>query len=280
MSKDFNNKTIAFVGAGNMNRSIIGGLIAGGFPSTSITASNPSMGKLERLEQDFHIIVTQDNIKAIKDADMVVLGVKPQMMELACAQLAPLGEKLNDKLFISVAVGVSCERIRELLQADVKVVRCMPNTPSLFGKGVSGVFSDNLDDDAKAFTDFVIGSTGTVVWVEQENQIDAVTAVSGSGPAYFFMFMEAMVAKAQEFGFDEQTAKTLVQQTALGAAAMVERSDESIAQLRQNVTSKGGTTAAALSSFEQAQLHQTVDQAMQAACDRAIELGKALNGKQ
>lgn len=277
MSNEFNSKSITFIGAGNMSRSIIGGLINCGFPATHITAANPSMGKLEKLEQDFNILTTQDNLKAVENADMVVLGVKPQMMKLACEQLAPLGEKLKDKLFVSVAVGVSCERICQLLGQQVQVARCMPNTPSLFGKGASGIYAGHIDAQSKAFTEYVVAATGLVVWVEKEQQIDAVTAISGSGPAYFFLFMEAMVEKAKAFGFDEHTAKLLVQQTAMGAACMVERSDESIAQLRQNVTSKGGTTAAALAVFEQQGLSKAVDQAMQAACDRAQELGAALN---
>jgi pyrroline-5-carboxylate reductase len=277
MSNEFNNKTIAFIGAGNMARSIIGGLVANGFVATNIIAANPSMGKLESLSQDFNVVVTQDNLKAVKDADMVVMAVKPQMMKMACEQLAAIKHKLAGKLFVSLAVGVSAQRIRSLLTVDVPVIRCMPNTPSLFGKGVSGLFASGINDQQKAFTDYVIGSTGLTVWVEQEQQIDAITAVSGSGPAYFFLFMEAMVAKAQQLGFDEATARQLVQHTATGAATMVEHSELSIAQLRQNVTSKGGTTAAALAVFETQNLTQLVDEAMQAATDRAQVLGETLN---
>lgn len=277
MSNQFNSKTIAFIGAGNMNGAIIGGLVACGFPADNITAANPSMGKLEKLQQQYNIQITQDNLKAIENADMVVLGVKPQMMKVACEQLAPLGEKLKDKLFVSVAAGVGCARIAELLGQPVQVIRCMPNTPSMFGKGASGIYAPNIDEQNRAFVDYVISATGIVVWVEQEQHIDAVTAISGSGPAYFFLFMEAMVEKAKAFGFDEDTAKKLVQQTAMGAAEMVERCDESIGQLRQNVTSKGGTTAAALAVFEHQGLKQTVDNAMQAACDRGAELGRTLS---
>ena len=276
MSIDLSNTTIAFLGAGNMSRSIIGGLVNDGLPPTNIIAANPSMGKLEALSQDFNVVVTQDNQRAVHDADIVVLAVKPQMMATLCEQIAPLGEQLKDKLFVSVAAGVTCERIAQLLGHDVPQVRCMPNTPSILGQGVSGLYNHGVDEHRAAMVEQIMKSTGMTVWVEQEAQIDCITAISGSGPAYFFLFMEAMAAKAEAFGFDPDTARQLVQQTAAGAAAMVADSDLPISQLRQNVTSKGGTTAAALNVFEQNGLTETVAQSMQAACDRAAELAKTL----
>ncbi len=280
MTEQFNDKTIAFIGAGNMNGAIIGGLVNGGFPATNIIAANPSMGKLEKLEQNYNIIVTQDNLEAAEKADMVVLGVKPQVMKMACEQLAPLGDKLKDKLFVSVAAGISCQRIRQLLGQPVSLVRCMPNTPSMYGKGVSGLYAEHISEQDKAFVEYMVATTGIATWVEQEDQINAIIAVSGSAPAYYFLFMEAMVDKAKAMGFDEKTARKLVQQTAMGAAYMVEHSDDSIATLRENVTSKGGTTAAALATFVQNGLSETVDSAMQAAYDRGIELGVQLNSDQ
>ncbi|NQZ09334.1 MAG: pyrroline-5-carboxylate reductase [Algicola sp.] len=276
MNHDFDNKKIAFIGAGNMSRSIIGGMVGNQFPPANVIAANPTLDKLDALNKDFEISTTQDNLQAVKDADMVVLSVKPQMMATVCEQLSELGEQLNDKLFVSLAAGVTCERIKTLLGQDVPMIRCMPNTPALYGKGVSGLFASGASQTQQAFAEYVMKATGLVVWVDKEQKIDAITAISGSGPAYFFMFMEAMVDKAQQLGFDEQTARQLVQHTASGAATMVEHSDESIAVLRQKVTSKGGTTAAALSVYSEQGLPAMVDDAMQAACDRAHEMATTL----
>ncbi len=276
MNHDFDNKKIAFIGAGNMSRSIIGGMVGDGFPPANVIAANPSPGKLDALTTDFAISTTQDNLQAVKDADMIVLSVKPQMMAIVCEQLAALGEQLNDKLFVSLAAGVTCDRIKTMLGQDVSMIRCMPNTPALYGKGVSGLFANGASQLQQAFAEYVMKATGLVVWVDEEQKIDAITAISGSGPAYFFMFMEAMVNKAQQLGFDEQTARQLVQHTASGAATMVEHSEESIAVLRQKVTSKGGTTAAALAVYAEQGLPAMVDDAMQAACNRAHEMATTL----
>lgn len=267
---------IAFIGAGNMSRCIIAGLVTNGFEATNITAANPSIGKLDALHSEFNININQDNVTAAQNADVIVLAVKPQMMAVACEQLSALGSQLSGKLIVSVAAGVTCERIKALLTVDVAVIRCMPNTPSLYGKGVCGIYASQANDEQKALADDLMQATGLVVWVEQESQIDAITAVTGSGPAYFFLFMEAMVAKAQQLGFDEVTARQLVQHTASGAATMVEKTDQSIAQLRQNVTSKGGTTAAALATYNEQGLTAMVDDAIQAAFDRAQALAKSL----
>ncbi len=265
---------IAFIGAGNMSRSIIAGLVNHGFPAANITATNPSTAKLEALHHDFNINITQDNLEAVAAADVVVLAVKPQMMAQVCEQLSSIKAQLSNKLFISVAAGVTCERVKSLLTVAVPMIRCMPNTPALYGKGVSGLFASGANEAQQALANYLMETTGLVVWVEQEQQIDAITAISGSGPAYFFLFMEAMVSKAQAFGFDPQTARKLVQQTASGAATMAQNSELSIAELRQNVTSKGGTTAAALNTYNERGLSTIVDEAMQAAFDRAQALAK------
>jgi pyrroline-5-carboxylate reductase len=267
---------IAFIGAGNMSRCIIAGLVKNGFAKANITAANPSRGKLDALQNELAINITQDNLAAVADADVVVLAVKPQMMATVGEQLSNLKEKLAGKLFISVAAGISCERIKALLNVDVAIIRCMPNTPSLYGKGVSGLYSSGANESQRALADYLMQATGLVIWVDEQTKIDAITAISGSGPAYFFMFMEAMVDKARQLGFDEATARQLVQHTASGATTMVEHSDSSIAQLRQNVTSKGGTTAAALATYTERGLPAMVDAAMQAAFDRAQQMAKSL----
>lgn len=274
MKKKEQPKRIAFIGAGNMSRSIIGGLIEQKYPADHIIASNPSSPKLVQLGIDFGVDAHLDNLVAARQADVIILGVKPQMMSTVCDQLSCLGDNLKDKLIISLAAGVSCKRLAELLEYPVSLIRCMPNTPCLYGKGISGLYSYNASEDECRTATNIIKATGEVIWVEEERQIDAVTAISGSGPAYFFLFMEAMVAKAKDLGFDEYTAKLLVQQTALGAATMVKHSDIDLTTLKDNVTSKGGTTAAALAVFEQQRLQAIVEDAVQAAADRAEQLSQ------
>lgn len=274
MTKKQNAKRIAFIGAGNMSRSIIGGLIEQNYPADKIIASNPSSPKLVQLGIDFGIDAHLDNLVAARQADVIVLGVKPQMMSMVCDQLSCLGEKLKDKLVISLAAGVPCKRLVELLDYPVSLIRCMPNTPSLYSKGMSGLYSHGADEDQCRIATDIMKAAGEVIWVDDEQQIDGVTAISGSGPAYFFLFMEAMVAKAKDLGFDEYTAKLLVQQTALGAATMVQNSDTDLTTLKDNVTSKGGTTAAALAVFEQQRLPGIVEDAIQAAADRAQQLSQ------
>lgn len=271
---------IAFIGAGNMSRCLIAGLVRQGYEAQNIIAANPSTGKLKALQEDFNIRTSGDNIQAVSAADVVILAVKPQMMAQVCRQLsemqAPDNHGLESKLWISVAAGVGCKQIKNWLSVAVPLIRCMPNTPALYGKGVCGLYADGTDKKYKTLTETLLRVAGLLVWVEQEQQIDAITAISGSGPAYFFALMEAMTIKAQQLGFDPDTAKQLVQHTAAGAAAMVANSDESIARLRHNVTSKGGTTAAALACFNELGLTTMVDDAMQAAYDRAQTLGKNL----
>lgn len=267
---------IAFIGAGNMSGSIIGGMVNAGYSPNKITASNPSTPKLEKLKTEFSIKITTDNLAAIRDSDVVVLGVKPQMMETVCSDIATLGETLKDKLFISLAVGITAHRLQTLLQQAVPMIRCMPNTPSLYSLGVSGLYSKGASDQQQDFATRMFEPVGEVVWVNEEQGVDAVAAVSGSGPAYYFLFMEGMIKKSIELGFEEEVARKMVQQTALGAAHMASKSADDIATLRSNVTSKGGTTAAAIASFQTSNLENIIDTAMQSACERAAELAKEL----
>ncbi len=271
---------IAFIGAGNMSRSIIGGLINSDYQASLITAANPSTPKLDALRADFSINTTQNNLDAIRDAEVVVLGVKPQMMAEVCTHIkeaATAGDiSLDGKLFISLAVGITAERLVTLLGQPVAMIRCMPNTPSLLSLGVSGLYSRGASEQQQQLAEYIMKTSGIVVWVDSEEGVDAVAAVSGSGPAYFFLFMEGMVKKAIALGFSPEEAKAMVQKTAEGAAAMVAATDDDISQLRANVTSKGGTTAAALGSFNDQQLTDIIDTAMQAACDRAAVLAKEL----
>ena len=265
--------TIAFIGTGNMSYAIIGGLINGGFAPNNIIATNRNAEKLAKVGNDFGIQVTNDNIRAIDQADYVVLSVKPQMMADLCQTIKDSGIAYQDKVFISVAAGIKVARLQEMLDHPVKMIRCMPNTPSLQSKGVSGLFSNNTSEQEKQFATEVFSATGIVTWLSEEDQINDIIAVTGSSPAYVFLFLEAIEQKAKELGFNAEQARELVQQVAVGASDMVAKSpDLSISQLRANVTSKGGTTAAAIAHLEQQNLTQTVADAMDACIARAQQM--------
>jgi len=266
------HKKIAFIGAGNMVRSIVAGLVASGYPAKSITATAPSETRRLPLEQDYGIQTTSDNLTAAQDADVVVLSVKPQMMADVCKPLQ--GIDFSNKLVISIAAGINAHRLDEMLATQLNLVRVMPNTPSLLGKGMSGLYANShVVAEDKAFAAQLMQAVGEVCWVEEESGINSVIAAAGSAPAYFFLFMEAMQAEAVKQGFDAATARQLVQQSALGAAAMVVANPETeLSTLREQVTSKGGTTAEALRTFNEHQLSDIVSKAMQAAVSRAEEM--------
>lgn len=268
-------KKIAFIGAGNMASSIIGGLIQTGYDKANIIASDPSDENRAKITASFAIKTETDNAAAIAWADVVVLAVKPQIMAAVCEDIAARSGQLEQKLWVSIAAGVSIERFHGLL-GSVPVVRTMPNTPALLGQGATGLFaSEQVSSSDKTFAGELMSAVGVTTWVEQEAQINAVTAASGSGPAYFFLFMEAMQQAALELGLNEQQARALVQQTALGSAQMViNNPDLDLATLRANVTSKGGTTAEAIRTFMEQDLSTTVKQAMTAAADRGAEMEK------
>ncbi|MDA0130230.1 pyrroline-5-carboxylate reductase [Vibrio sp. MarTm2] len=266
------HKKIAFIGAGNMVKAIVSGLIADGYPSSLITATAPSETRRLPLEQEFGISTTNNNSDAVQEADVVVLSVKPQMMEEVCKPLQHLD--WSGKLVISIAAGIQSARFNEMLNSELNLVRVMPNTPSQLGLGMSGLFAPaHVSEQDKAFAAQLMESCGKVCWVEQESGINNIIAAAGSAPAYFFLFMEAMQAEAIAQGFDKDTARLLVQQSALGAASMVVNNPEiELSALRENVTSKGGTTAEALRTFNEHQLSDIVAKAMQAAVARAEEM--------
>ncbi len=268
------HRRIAFIGAGNMARSIIAGLVNSDYPAELITATAPSETRRKPMESQYGIHTTDNNLQAANDADVIVLAVKPQMMEEVCKPLQILD--LSSKLVITIAAGITSARYDEYLAQHLKLVRVMPNTPSLLGLGMSGLYSANsLPHSDRAFADTLMQAVGKVSWVEKESGINNIIAAAGSSPAYFFLFMEAMQKEAMAQGFDESTARELVQQSALGAAAMVkENAGLDLATLRAQVTSKGGTTAEAIRTFEEHQLSETVSKAMQAAVSRAEEMEK------
>lgn len=262
---------IAFIGAGNMARSIIGGLVDSGTPPETICASAPGADNLIKLTTSFGIRTTHDNKSAVMEADIVVLAVKPQMMQQVCT---PLAEHIPaSALIISVAAGLRCSSLDRWLGGNRPIIRCMPNTPALIGLGASGLYANTLVSKEQMHTaERLIATTGVVEWVSDESLIDSVTAVSGSGPAYFFLFLEAMTQAGVEQGLTHQTSKNLAIQTALGAATLAQQSDSDLVQLRKNVTSPGGTTEQAIHYFENNGLRELIKMAMAACRNRAKEL--------
>ncbi|WP_028863501.1 pyrroline-5-carboxylate reductase [Psychromonas aquimarina] len=270
------HKKITFIGAGNMAGSIISGLIQHGYPAELICACDPAAANTQKLSESYAVKGSQNNAASADWAEVVVLAVKPQIMASVCQALADQGVDFTNKLVISIAAGISVQRLQSLLGADSAVIRTMPNTPALLQKGMTGLFaSAQVNAEDKTFAGELMEAVGETVWVEDENMINAVIAASGSAPAYFFLFMEAMQAKAVEMGFNEEQARLLVLQSALGSAEMVRQNpDINLSTLRENVTSKGGTTAEALRTFYELDLSETVAKAMQAASDRGAEMEK------
>ncbi|QIZ75723.1 pyrroline-5-carboxylate reductase [Ferrimonas lipolytica] len=266
------NRHIAFIGAGNMSRSIISGLVKSGYDASAISAINPSQPKLDALQAEFGINIGNDNIEACRQADVIVLAVKPQLMAEVCGPIASLD--LSNKLIISIAAGVSCNSLTEYLQQPIALVRTMPNTPSMLGLGLTGLYApDNVTSSDRAFAGKLMAAVGEIVWSQQESGINQVIACAGSSPAYFFLFMEAMEQAAAGLGVAPDDARLMIQQAAVGAAQMVKQNPQlSLAELRAQVTSKGGTTAEAINTFEQHNLRSTVDAAMNAAVNRAEQM--------
>lgn len=271
-----NNPKLAFIGTGNMAYAIIKGLLASGYPASKMLACNKS-NLVRRAElQAVGIATNFTNFEAVEQADVIILAVKPQMMAEVCAEFSNVD--FSNKWVISVAAGISVSRLESLLPSAKNIIRTMPNTPSLIGEGLTGIFAKNsVNPTACQFAENLLSAIGKCYWVENEEKLNHIIAITGSSPAYFFRFMEAMQQSAVAMGFSEQDARFLVQSAALGAAKLVEANpDTSLATLRENVTSKGGTTAQALAVFEQHQLAETVDKAMWAAIHRAEEMERSL----
>lgn len=267
------NCNISFIGGGNMAQALIGGLIARGMPSTRITVADP-VEKIRLLLEEKDVHVTEDNQAAIRDADIVVFAVKPQVL---ASVLQPLKGQFEGKLVISIVAGAEIATISELLDTS-RVVRVMPNTPALVQTGAHGLYAhDAVDSKDRELASQVLAATGLTIWVNSEAQIDAVTAVSGSGPAYFFYMMESMIRAGKNLGLDEKVATALTLQTALGAAQMAITSSNTPAELRKNVTSPNGTTQAALEVFDRAQVSQNIQTALAAAKIRSQELAAELS---
>lgn len=265
--------TIALIGGGNMARGIIGGLLGKGASARSITVSEPQEASRQALVRDFGVRVTADNSEAVRGAQVVVLAVKPQLMAGVARALAPALRE-GRPLVISVAAGIRADRLQQWLGADIAVVRSMPNRPALIGAGASGLYADaSVPEASRRLAELVLASTGLTVWVNREDQIDAVTALSGSGPAYFFRLAELMAEAGTALGLDADVARQLAAQTLAGAGQLVAAEKmPDLARMRAEVTSKGGTTEAALNTFAARGFDQLVASAMAAAEGRSREL--------
>lgn len=258
-----------------MASSMIGGMIAASFEAGQILVSEPEADTRKLLHQRFRVQTTDDNSETL-GSDIVILAIKPQQLQSVCRQLSPFNKE-HTPLFLSIAAGIRSSDIDRWLGGANAIIRCMPNTPSLFQSGAAALYSNNKTTSAqKKLAESIMTSVGIAVWVESENKLDAVTALSGSGPAYFFLLMEAMQLAGKELGLDENLARKLTMQTALGAAIMADASEDDVTTLRKRVTSKGGTTETAINCFENANFQQLVKQAMKNARDRSVALADEL----
>lgn len=263
---------ITFIGAGNMASSLVGGIIAKGFDPLNITVTDVNDSQLAQARSQFQVNTSRDNLNACQKADVIVLAVKPQVMGDVVAPLRDI-VATRKPLIISIAAGITLAKLQGWLGQDTAIVRCMPNTPALVEAGATGLFANaNVTDLQKEQARSILASVGLALWVDNEDQIDAVTAVSGSGPAYFFLVMEAMIAAGQALGLSEQVSRQLTLQTALGSAQMAITGSVEPAELRRRVTSPGGTTERAISIMEQQGLRDTFLQALTGAYDRSKEL--------
>lgn len=270
------SEDIAFIGGGNMARSLIAGLVAKGHPAASIRVAEPVAALRDALHADFGVSVLNDGAAAVRGASTWVFAVKPQVMRTVCESLAPLAQA-HRPLVVSIAAGVTGSQLERWLGGDLPVVRTMPNTPALLGAGITGLHaSARVDADGRAFAETLLAAAGKTVWIQNEDLMEAVTAVSGSGPAYVFLLAEAMVDAGIEEGLPAATARALALETILGAARMLtEEGAPDAAELRRRVTSPNGTTQAAIEHFEASGLRDLVAGAIHAASERGRQLSAA-----
>jgi len=266
---------IAFIGAGNMASCLIGGLISAGYPPKQIWASNPTIEKLNFLQQEFGIHTSMSNETAAKEAKIIVFSVKPQKIQEAALSLKSTIET-QGHLVISIAAGVTTESIAAHLSPNAAVVRAMPNIPAFVSSGATGLFANSkVNNMQKEWAENVFRAVGITVWAQEEKQMDVIAALSGSGPAYFFYVMEALTQAAIELGLHEEDAQLLTLQTALGSAKLALATNESFKDLRTQVTSKGGITERALAILEERKMSEILMSAIRAATDKSQALGKS-----
>ena len=265
---------IAFIGGGNMAAALIGGLLRKGFDAATITVVEISAEGRQKMIADHGVKAIGAPDTSLQTVDLIVMAVKPQNMREAATALAP---HIKTQTVLSIAAGTRLVDLQRWLGGHSKLVRTMPNTPALIGQGITALFAaPGVEVSRRAQAESVLAAVGQTVWVEREELLDPVTALSGSGPAYVFYFLEALQAGGRALGLEEETARQLALQTVLGAAQLAAQSAESFATLRERVTSKGGTTAAALAVMGERGIAQSLALAMQAASERGREMGEIL----
>ena len=265
---------IGFIGGGNMASSLMSGLIASGHPSDQLWVSDINADTLSNLAATLNVHTSTSNDEVINAVEVVVFAVKPQMLAEVAKNAAALVQQ-KKSLIVSIAAGINQNSLSQWLGTDTAIVRCMPNTPALVLTGATALHANrNVNAKQRNLAETILRSVGIALWVDNESELDAVTAVSGSGPAYYFLLMEAMEKTALELGLSAETARLLIQQTALGAAKIALESAESPEQLRKRVTSPGGTTQQAIDTFTQGGFTELVSKALHAARDRSIEMSK------
>ena len=270
------NKTvIGFIGAGNMAYALIKGLLSDGFEAKNINVSDANLELLEKRSSELGLTSYSDNVSLLTNSDIVVFAVKPQVLSVVCHELK--NKASSDQLFVSIVAGIKSKDINRWLGGDFALVRTMPNTPALFQSGVTGLFANELvNDTQKESVNFLLSAVGECFWVNEENLLDAITAISGSGPAYFFLMMQSMKQAAMALGLDEETADALSIKTSLGASIMATNSGKDSRTLRAEVTSPNGTTQSAIETFQDQHFEGIVAAATRAAYDRAKELSQEL----
>ena len=263
---------ISFIGGGNMGRALIGGLLERGAPRDTLRVGEAYEPSRAALARDFGVLVSAENDEAVADADVVVLAVKPQDASKVLVALQPIFRS-KPPLVISIAAGIRLGDLETWCGPNVPVIRSMPNRPALVGAGATGLFAPaTVAEDKRSLAENIMGAVGAVVWVQSEEALDVVTALSGSGPAYFFLLAELMMQAGVNLGLTPEAARTLAVETLHGAGRLAHASDGDLARLRAEVTSKGGTTAAAVTAFEAADLREIVARALTAATERGREL--------
>ena len=264
---------ITFIGGGNMATALIGGLLKRSYTAAQLRVVEINADNRSKLQQDFGVLATAELAEGVNNSAVIVLATKPQQLREVCAQLAPL---LQGQLIVSIAAGIRAQDISRWLGTS-NIVRCMPNTPALVQSGVTGLFAlPQVNATHKEIAANILNAVGSTVWVQEESLLDGVTAISGSGPAYVFYFIEAMQQAARELGLDEAQARSLVIDTFLGAAKLAQASSDDVSVLRARVTSKNGTTERALLSLEADAVKQHIVAAAHAAAKRSKEMGDEL----
>ena len=270
------NKTvIGFIGAGNMAYALIKGLLNNGFDASQINISDPNEELLRNRESELKVTTYSDNTSLLSNSDIIFFAVKPQVLSSVCLELK--GVVKSKHLFVSIVAGIRSSDINRWLGGNFSLIRTMPNTPALFQSGVTGLFANEVvDNEQKLLVSSILSSVGECFWVNEEKLIDAITAISGSGPAYFFLLMESMKQAGMALGLDEETANSLSIQTAYGASLMANKTGKDSRTLRSEVTSPNGTTQSAIESFQDQNFEGIVANATRAAYDRARELSNEL----